>query len=391
MSTDYPEIGGNLWGEVFFHLYSQKRDEERNLALLRGILERARSSIEALEEGVVLIDRRGNLEWWNPSATFLLGLKEQDRNQPITNFIRDPRFIEYFRRGNYKDPLDIPSPVEHNKQLQFEITTFGENDRLLVCWDTTFLRNLENMRKEFVANVSHELKTPLTVFSGYLETLLDHDEDIPPQWKKALNHMQAQAKRMTLIVNDLLTLSRLESSPNKSKEMVIDIHALLHEILGDALMYSADRQQNIKIDCDPDIQLYGSLEDIRSAFMNLVTNAIKYSPEHSTIVLFWRKESNYVAFSVIDQGHGIEPHHIPRLTERFYRIDVSRSKRLGGTGLGLAIVKHVLINHQGQLSIHSEVGKGSSFSMHFPLVRMRIREKSEEHQEDVHVAQVGQL
>lgn len=368
-----PETENTIINEIYYRLFQKKREHIKSVNHLTGIIERAKSSIVALDEGIVLIDKSGNLEWWNPSASELLKLKNQDKDQPVTNFLRDPRFVNYFKSGNFKEPLDIPSPWNHGQQLQFEITTFGENDRLLICWDTTILRNLENMRKEFVANVSHELRTPLTVFLGYLETMADNEADLPEAWIKALRHMQAQAKRMTHIVNDLLTLSRLESTQQKKRDTIIDIPLLINEIRSDALIYGADKHQNIEMDIDDRLLLNGNSEDIRSAFMNLVTNAIKYSPEKSIINLHWYQTENTACFSVKDQGHGIDAQHIPRLTERFYRIDVSRSKRLGGTGLGLAIVKHVLINHQGQLKIESTPGLGSTFTVIFDKNRFTLR------------------
>ncbi len=373
LQDDFPEVGGALWSDVFYRIYQMKRQQQRIRQRLENVLERARTSIDALEEAVILIDGRGNLEWWNPSATALLGLKEIDRNHPVTNFLRDPRFVDYFRSGDYREPLSLPSMMDPQRHLQYEITRFGENDRLIICWDVTVLRNLEKMRKEFVANVSHELRTPLTVFRGYLETMAEGSHDMPPRWVKAVGQMQAQAQRMAHIVNDLLTLSRLESSPEKGREVVIDIPAMIQEIRMDALVYGADKSQTIHLHIDPHLKLFAISEDIRSAFMNLVTNAVKYSPPDGEITLRWWRDFGGAYFVVEDQGIGIDTHHMPRLTERFYRIDVSRSKRLGGTGLGLAIVKHVLINHDAELSVESELGKGSMFMVHFKPERVRIQ------------------
>lgn len=362
-----PEEGKRLWGEVFNRIYVLQREEHQARANLQSVIDRARSSIGALEEAVVLIDRFGNLEWWNTAAGRLLGLKHpNDAGQPVTNFIRDPRFVEYFEARDYREPLKLPSFLRPAQYLQFELTLFGDNDRLLICWDVTRLHNLEQMRKDFVANVSHELRTPLTVVSGYLETLLSSDETLTPRWTRALKQMEQQTGRMTNIVNDLLMLSRLENQSPSLEHKPLDVGVMLSQIRQEGLAYAPEKQQSITLDTDPDLRVLGSENDLRSAFLNLVTNAVKYTPANGEIRIRWWSDANGAYMSVTDNGIGIDPKHIPRLTERFYRADPSRSNATGGTGLGLAIVKHVLLQHGARLDISSALGKGSTFTCVFP-------------------------
>ncbi|MDP2227335.1 MAG: phosphate regulon sensor histidine kinase PhoR, partial [Moraxellaceae bacterium] len=316
---------------------------------------------------IVLIDGNGNIEWWNPAAERLLGLKSpSDFGHPLTNFIRQPAFIRYFEQGPYEEPFNMPSEIQPGQHLQFEITRFGSNDRLMVVDDVTRLHNLEQMRKDFVANVSHELRTPLTVLSGYLETLLANEEALGPRWKRALQQMDAQAGRMTNLVNDLLLLSRLENDSVREEPRAINIAALLGQLRNEAVAFGMEKNQDITIECDDSIRLVGVESELRSAFSNLVTNAVKYTPAHGRIRIRWYADARYAYLSVQDDGIGIDARHIPRLTERFYRADAGRSTATGGTGLGLAIVKHVLLQHKGRLDIQSSLGKGSTFTCVFP-------------------------
>jgi two-component system phosphate regulon sensor histidine kinase PhoR len=363
---DTPEASG-IWGEVFQSIYQLRRNERRAHSNLLGIIERARSSVSALKEAVILVDGHGNLEWWNPAAEKMLGLQSStDMGQPVTNLIRDPLFIRYFEQGPYEDALQLPSALNPSRQLQFGITRFGSNDRLIIVDDITRLHNLEEMRKDFVANVSHELRTPLTVLSGYLETLIAHGEDIHPRWLRALQQMDAQAGRMANLVNDLLLLSRLENDSVNQEHKIVNVPAQLAQIKNEALAYGLDKQQTVTLECDDNLRLIGIADDLRSAFSNLVTNAVKYTPEHGHIHLRWWADKSYAYFSVQDNGNGIDSRHIPRLTERFYRADAARTTTTGGTGLGLAIVKHVLLQHKAHLDIQSRLGKGSTFTCVFP-------------------------
>lgn len=365
-SGEVPEASG-LWGDVFQRIYQLQRDERRARDSLISIIERARASVSALKEAVVLVDGNGNLEWWNPAAEKILGLQSAtDLGQPVTNLVRDPLFVRYFEQGPHEEPLLLPSSLNPTHQLQFSVTRFGSNDRLMIVADITRLHNLEEMRKDFVANVSHELRTPLTVLSGYLETLLSLEDEINPRWRRALQQMQAQAGRMTALVNDLLLLSRLENDALKQEPRIVNVPAMLAQLKNEALAYAQEKQQQITLECDESLRLTGLEDDLRSAFSNLVTNAVKYTPAQGRIKLRWWAAAGQVFFSVSDDGIGIDARHIPRLTERFYRADAARSTATGGTGLGLAIVKHVLLEHQARLDIRSTLGKGSTFTCVFP-------------------------
>ncbi|MCC2636959.1 MAG: phoR [Moraxellaceae bacterium] len=365
-AAELPEATG-VWGDIFDNIHALRRDEQRAQASLLGIIERARASVAALKEAVVLIDGNGNLEWWNPAAERLLGLQaDTDTGQPVTNLIRDPDFIRYFEQGPYEEALPLPSPVHTGRQLQFNLTRFGSNDRLMIVADITRLHNLEQMRKDFVANVSHELRTPLTVLSGYLETLIDQQDSIEPRWQRALQQMDAQASRMNNLVNDLLLLSRLENDARKQEPREVNVPALLVQLKNEAIAFGMDKGQVIMLDCDEGLRLLGREDELRSAFSNLVTNAVKYTPAGGRIELRWWGDGSRACFSVQDNGIGIDARHIPRLTERFYRADEARSTATGGTGLGLAIVKHVLLDHQARLDIQSAFGKGSTFTCVFP-------------------------
>lgn len=368
--NDVPEAAG-IWGDIFQSIYQLRRDEQRARANLIGIIERAQASVSALSEAVVLVDGQGNLEWWNPTAEKILGLQTPaDNGQAVTNLLRDPRFIRYFEHGPYDETLELPSAINPSRQLKFSITRFGSNDRLIIVSDITRLHNLEEMRKDFVANISHELRTPLTVLTGYLETLLTHGEDINPRWRRALQQMDTQATRMTNLVNDLLMLSRLENDSVQREHKRVNVPALLMRIKNETIAYGLDKHQSLTLQCDEHLYLIGLEEELHSAFLNLATNAVKYTPDHGTINLRWRAESvggkTCAVFSVHDDGMGIDEKHIPRLTERFYRADAARTSTTGGTGLGLAIVKHVLMQHNAHLDIESGLGKGSTFSAVFP-------------------------
>jgi two-component system phosphate regulon sensor histidine kinase PhoR len=253
--------------------------------------------------------------------------------------------------------------------LEIQLVPFGDNQKLLLCRDITPLEKIETMRRDFVANVSHELRTPLTVVGGFLETLEDMDHDMPESTRHYFHLMQEQTGRMRRLVEDLLTLSRLESSQNVPQETSIDVPAMLRMVLTEAKSLSNGRHQ-LSLDCDESLHLNGASEELHSAFGNLVTNAIRYTPDGGDISLSWHLRGNEAVFSVRDTGIGIEPQHLSRLTERFYRVDSSRSRATGGTGLGLSIVKHILTRHQARLEVESESGKGSVFSAVFPAARV---------------------
>ncbi|MBF7142375.1 MULTISPECIES: phosphate regulon sensor histidine kinase PhoR [Pseudomonas] len=362
-----PPEGTGLWGDVFDTLYNLQRKDSRARARLQGVIDRVQESTAALREAVVMLDADGNLEWWNRAAQTLLGLKTpQDGGQPITNLVRHPRFKEYFEAEHYAEPLEMPSPLNDRLRLQFMITRYGNNEHLMVVRDVTRIHQLEQMRKDFIANVSHELRTPLTVITGYLETLLDNAGHLNPRWLRALQQMQQQGSRMQTLLNDLLLLAKLEATDYPSDNQPVDVNTLLQSIANDATALSGERHHQVTLEASPGLHMKGSEPELRSAFSNLVFNGIKYTPDKGRVHVRWWQDEHGAHLSVQDSGIGIEPKHIPRLTERFYRVDSSRSSSTGGTGLGLAIVKHVLLRHKGTLEITSVPGKGSTFTCHFP-------------------------
>ena len=372
---DAPPEGYGLWGEVFDSIYHLQRRDQRVRGRLQAVIDRVQESTAALRDAVIMLDSEGNLEWWNRAAEQLLGLKTpQDSGQAITNLVRHPRFKEYFEAGQYQEALEIPSPINDRQRLQLQITRYGNNEHLMFVRDVTRLHQLEQMRKDFVANVSHELRTPLTVISGYLETLLDNVEEVNPRWLRALQQMQQQGSRMQNLLNDLLLLAKLEATDYPSDNQPVAMDLLLLSIRNDAQALSGSRNHRISLEADHQVRLKGSEAELRSAFSNLVFNAVKYSPEESEIRIRWWADEQGGHFSVADSGIGIEAKHLPRLTERFYRVDSSRASNTGGTGLGLAIVKHVLLRHRARLDITSVPGKGSTFTCHFPSQQLSRRE-----------------
>jgi two-component system phosphate regulon sensor histidine kinase PhoR len=361
-----PPDGYGLWGEVFDSIYHMQRRDQRARGRLQAVIDRVQESTAALRDAVIMLDADGNLEWWNRAAETLLGLKTpQDSGQPVTNLIRHPRFKEYFEQEQYAEPLEIPSPVNDRLRVQFLITRYGNNEHLMLVRDVTRIHQLEQMRKDFVANVSHELRTPLTVITGYLETLLDNVEDVNPRWKRALQQMEQQGVRMQTLLNDLLLLAKLEATDYPSDNLPVSVTTLLQSIVSDAKALSGPRNQTISLDIEDDVLLKGSEAELRSAFSNLVFNAVKYTPEQGTIRVRWWADAQGAHLRVQDSGIGIDAKHLPRLTERFYRVDSSRASNTGGTGLGLAIVKHVLLRHRATLEISSVPGHGSTFTCHF--------------------------
>ncbi|MCP8466969.1 phosphate regulon sensor histidine kinase PhoR [Pseudomonas sp. ZM23] len=373
-SDEAPPDGYGLWGEVFDSIYHLQRRNQKARGRLQAVIDRMQESTAALRDGMILLDRDGNLEWWNQSAERLLGLKSpQDGGQPVSNLVRHPRFKEYFAQEDYREPLELTSPINDNLRLQFHITIYGAGEHLMLVRDVTRVHQLEQMRKDFVANVSHELRTPLTVIAGYLETLLDNVEDVNPRWTRALQQMQQQAGRMQSLLNDLLLLAKLEATdyPADNKPVAIDL--MLLSIRNDAQALSGGRNHRISLEADARVKLKGSEAELRSAFSNLVFNAVKYTPDEGEIRIRWWGDEQGAHLAVQDSGIGIDPKHLPRLTERFYRVDSSRNASTGGTGLGLAIVKHVLLRHRGSLDISSVPGKGSSFTCHFPTQQVEQR------------------
>ncbi|WP_203142322.1 phosphate regulon sensor histidine kinase PhoR [Marinobacter mangrovi] len=362
-----------IWGEIFDGLHRMHRANQRRQDQLQTRINRVQESTNAMRDGVIMTDADGAMEWWNWSAEYLLGFRrETDRGQPIHNLIRNPAFKAYFDARDYRDPLELRSPAKPHIHLQIQISLFGDDDRLIVAKDVTRLFQLEQMRRDFVSNVSHEMRTPLTVISGYLETLSDHADEVPAKWRRALTTMSQQAERMEALITDLILLAKLETGEQHIDDRVTDVAALIRQTCSDAKAVSGDAGHIIEMDIGERHHLFGDENQLRSAFSNIIFNAVKYTPAGGTIKVRWYTDREGAHLSVKDSGIGIDPVHIPRLTERFYRADPSRHQQTGGTGLGLAIVKHVLLNHDGSLEINSQPGEGSEFVCHFP--RQRITE-----------------
>jgi two-component system phosphate regulon sensor histidine kinase PhoR len=364
--------GSGIWDEVLVGLYRFVRARIKQEQRLTDDVARFRNAGLALPDGVVLLDARGHIEWCNPIASQYLGLDApRDLGQPLVNLVRHPDLAAYLERGEFAEPLTLRLTRGQELVLSLAIIAYGEEQRLLLASDITLAEKVETMRRDFVANVSHELKSPLTVVAGFLETLADGDVKLDePRRLGYLELMREHTARMQRLVEDLLTLSALESSRGLGDETTVDISVLLGGVRDEALALSAGRHR-IALDVEGPARLLANAQELRSAFGNMVSNAVHYSPAGGDIRLTWARRGARAVFSVADSGPGIEPRHIPRLTERFYRVDNSRSRETGGTGLGLAIVKHILTRHQATLEIESEPGKGSVFSAVFPARRIK--------------------
>lgn len=363
-----PEAKG-VWGDIYDQIYHWQRRNRTARERLSAQINYIQESFMSLPYGVVMLDPDANIEWCNVAAEQLFGLRQpEDQGQQLLNLVRDPSFVEYFEAEQYKRPLEFESPYNRRIYLQVHVSFFGQRSRLLFARDITQTRKLEQMRKDFVANVSHELRTPLTVINGYLETFADSLEGTSPRWKRAVEQMLAQSKRMQNLVNDLILLSRLETVPQDSQQDRLELLPMLKAIREEALA-SVTTSREITIECDETLSLVGHRDELRSAFANIIYNAAKYTEPGGSIQIRWFADSDGAYLQVEDDGIGIEAEHIPRLTERFYRVDNSRSIETGGTGLGLAIVKHVLLRHQAKLEVTSTPGKGTCFTCVFPLMR----------------------
>jgi two-component system phosphate regulon sensor histidine kinase PhoR len=365
--TNYPKTTG-VWEELYYHVYRIKKNNKRRKKQLSKMVDQFRQSTEALPDAAVVLNESDEIEWANKAAREVLGLKRSDKGQRIPNLIRFPEFIQYLKQKRYEDPVIVPSPVNHSITLAVRIINYGAGLRLLLAQDVTQLKQMERMRKDFVANVSHELRTPLTVIKGYIETLQDVDEGDSLLLTTSLKNIQGQAERMQHLVDDLLLLAHLETKGKKHE--IINVPRLLQEICHEN--EAALELGRIQLILDSEAYLLGDENELRSAFTNLLGNALKYSPEETTVKIQWHQTENALLLDVIDEGEGLAQNDILRVTERFYRVETKRTKKINGTGLGLAIVKHVLMRHDAQLIIRSELGKGSCFQCTFPIKRLRL-------------------
>ena len=365
--------GRGVWNELERQLRQNQEDMRSRKRRLIAMLRAYRAVAAALPDGVVVIERNTQrVQWFNQAATRLLGLRHpRDVGQPLGERLRPMQVSQWLASGRNAEPLmDAPSPVSPDIRLNLRLIPYSDDYWLLVARDVTKMMRLEQVRRDFVANVSHELRTPLTVVHGYLD-MLDPEEQ--PEWAPMLKEMQAQSQRMTQLVEDLLTLSRLEAQEGVTTDETIAMGSMLSTLRREAEALSHGRH-TITVEDDAGLDLRGSVKELHSAFSNLVSNAVRYTPAGGRIAIRFEREGDGAVLSVRDSGYGIPAAHLPRITERFYRVSTSRSRESGGTGLGLAIVKHVLNLHQAHLEIASEVGRGSTFSCHFGADRVQARD-----------------
>jgi two-component system, OmpR family, phosphate regulon sensor histidine kinase PhoR len=365
---DPPAIGG-IWGDIIAQVVRLHRRKQFHKQRLVQIFRELRRSTAALPDGVIVLSNQYEILWFNRRAARLLGLRRPiDIGLRIDNLIRSPEFVRYLHGDDFAMPLVIRPPLETDLYLALQVVPYGAGQSLLLARDVTRQMRLEAMRKDFVANASHELRTPLTVISGYLDTLAD-DPGIDQAWAGPIRDMRTQAQRMNAIITDLLELSRLESTDGEAPRDPIDVPRMLERLHRDALA-KGDRPHHVLLELECEDGLFGAAHEIESAFTNLLVNGLKYTLSEGTVRMRWWSDDEGAYFAVIDTGIGIPAEHIPRLTERFYRVDAGRSRGEGGSGLGLAIVKHALQRHGGWLDVRSVEGKGSTFTCHFPTLRI---------------------
>ena len=370
--ADKPAPSGDIgvWGDIFYRLEKLQKNQSLSQSELVSALGRFQHAAEAVPDGIVILNEQDQIEWCNPASRRLLGLDcTRDRSQYIHYLMRQSDFVDFLGLRDYSKQLNINSPANRDIKLLLQLVPFGAEQKLLMVRDITELERVDAMRRDFVANVSHELRTPLTVVGGFVETLNEMDKPAEADLKHYFGIMLNHTRRMQRLLDDLLTLSRLESSPGTVTEEQVHMPELMRELAREAESLSRGRH-TVRLAIDSQDWLSGSLQELQSAFSNLVSNAVRYTPDGGEIALRWFVQHGHPVFSVADTGEGIASEHIPRLTERFYRVDRSRSRETGGTGLGLAIVKHILTRHKARLDIQSTPGKGSTFSAIFPVERL---------------------
>lgn len=365
-------IADGIWGEIYDGLLNLQKRNRKRKRKLAAILSEFQASTEALPDGAVVLGPNGEIVWFNTAAQALLGLRvQQDVGLRIANLVRKPAFTEYFSRDDYSGEVECDSPINADTMLSFRIIPYGNGQRLMIVRDVSDLRRLETARRDFVANASHELRTPLTVLRGYLDVMEPETRrgGSLADWASPMSEMRAQAARMEALINDLLKLARLEANIINTRQDLLDVPKMLARTQEQAKTMSKG-QHRIEFDIEPDLRLYGRDSETQSVFTNLVSNAVHYTPPGGIISVRWWGDEGGAHFSVADTGIGISEKDLPRLTERFYRVDSGRSRATGGTGLGLSIVKHALEHLDGKLSIESEIGVGTTFTCSFPIHRV---------------------
>ncbi len=361
--------GSGAWDEAFAALYRRFRRQRSSERQLTATLRDFRKAGMALPDGLTILDAQNQVEWCNPNAERHLGLDaSRDVGKPVTHIVRHPPFVRLLASEDFSESLTLRSGRAGDPVLSLLIVPYQQDRKLLISRDVTDRERVETMRRDFVANVSHELRTPLTVIGGFLETIADSDAPNAALILKSVPLMRDQAQRMQHLVEDLLTLSRLETSGRPAREEVGNVPMLTRALYHDALVLSGQRHE-VRLHTELEEGIAGAEDELRSAFGNLVSNAVRYTPRGGSIDIRWQLSGRDAVFSVQDTGIGIAPEHLPRLTERFYRVDRGRSREQGGTGLGLAIAKHVANRHGAELEILSQQGEGSCFRIRFPASR----------------------
>ena len=373
-SVERPPDMTGLWGEVMAvtsRIYRRKVFHKRRVLLM---LREFRRMTSAMPDGALLLGPHNEILWFNRAAGAWLDLRRKlDVGLRIDNLVRHPDFVEHLAKNGATPPPRVYLPPPSDRWLAFRLVTANATgQRLLIVRDVTSEARLESMRKDFVANASHELRSPLTVISGYLDALAD-DPDLDAAWRQPVQEMRRQSDRMRGIVQDLLDLSKLEARASEAEKNPVDVGGMLALMRKDVLA-RPERPAEMGLRLDSDALLLGSESELHSIFANLISNAVKYTPASGRIDVRWWTDGEGGHVEVRDTGIGIPVEHVPRLTERFYRVDPGRSRKLGGSGLGLAIVKHALQRHGGRLEIQSVEGKGSVFTCHFPVTRLQQRQ-----------------
>lgn len=363
----HPPESSGIWGHVYDGIYRRIKKYRRKQKQLNSRIRQFRDGAEALPDAAIVLGLDFSIRWSNKKAMRLLGIKwPADSGQRLTNLVRSPPLTTYLEKADFSEPCSILSPDDDNQQLEMRFMTYGDDQFLLLARDVSQLKRLEMMRRDFVANVSHELKTPLTVMRGYVEMVQD-DNDLPSHWSKSFDVIEQQVTRMDRLVQQLLVLSKVEVHSQEDTRSKIYMAQLIEQLLEDIHWLNKLKQHKISVSINPSLGILGIESELKSACSNLIVNAMNYTPDGGTIKVSWQQVGDYCEFSVCDNGCGIEEKDISRLSERFYRVDKSRSRDTGGTGLGLAIVKHVANHHRAKLHIESVFGKGSTFTLQFAV------------------------
>lgn len=366
-----PPVSRGVWGEIFQEIHRLQRRNRKRKKKLTTLVRRFQKATAAMPYATVVLAEGDRIEWWNEAASELLGLEYPgDAGRSISTFMGNPVLLSYLEQDDYESPIDLRSPRNEQTILSAQIVPYGKDQRMLIARDVTQFRRIDQMRRNLVANVSHELRTPLTVLLGYLESMKNDKGSYPESWKTQVDIMWEQANRMHRIVADLLALARLEAKSEIEDGEAVCVIAILRLVQEDARRLSGDEAHRITLDADAELWLDGNSEELRTLFSNLAFNAVRYTPAGGDIEMRWYEDNAGAHFEIQDTGVGIPAKDLPRLTDRFYRVDVSRSRQSGGTGLGLAIVKHVLLRHGGTLDVKSEPGQGAVFRCDFPGARV---------------------